>query len=176
MKCLKAELPDAFLDCHLMVSNPAAYLTPLQKAGANQFTFHWETLAPSYSESEFRSLLQSIRGAGLRTGVALKPATTVPQSLRLAVQESLVDMVLIMTVEPGFGGQGFMSEPLTKVRELRQEFPTLDIEVDGGITVDTAEACGQAGANVLVTGTGSFGHPNPQEAIATMRRLATKLV
>lgn len=101
VKCLKADLPDAFLDCHLMVSNPAVYLTPLQKAGAGQFTFHWEAVSREpYTavEGEFRAFLQDIRAAGMRTGVALKPATEVPEVLRRAVQDSLVDLVLIMTV------------------------------------------------------------------------------
>jgi len=130
-------------------------------------------------EGEFRALLQSIRAAGMRTGVALKPATEVPEVLRRAVQDSLVDLVLIMTVgncytEPGFGGQSFMEAPLSKARQLRSEFPSLDIEVDGGITISTVPSSAQSGANVFVSGTGIYAHPNPQEAIATMRELARK--
>jgi ribulose-phosphate 3-epimerase len=105
--------------------------------------------------------------------LVLKPKTPVSTILPYV---SLVDMVLIMTVEPGFGGQSFMADQMDKVRELRSRFPDLDIQVDGGLTVETIQTAAEAGANVIVSGTGIFGEKDPGGAIKKMRDVVEREV
>lgn len=112
----------------MMVSNPEQWVTDMAEAGADQFTFHLE------STKNPLALIAQIKAAKMKVGVALKPGTPVEQVLPLA---QLVDMVLIMTVEPGFGGQKFMTHMMPKVKTLRTMFPLLDIEVDGGVSPST---------------------------------------
>ncbi|KAJ7970677.1 Ribulose-phosphate 3-epimerase [Quillaja saponaria] len=114
----------AYLDCHLMVTNPLDYVEPLGKAGASGFTFHEEL-----SKENWRELVQNIKSMGMRPGVALKPGTPVEGVYPLVEDENPVEMVLVMTVEPGFGGQKFMPEMMDKVRVLRKKYPSLDIEL-----------------------------------------------
>mmetsp|Transcript_30118 Transcript_30118/g.53389 ORF Transcript_30118/g.53389 Transcript_30118/m.53389 type:complete len:225 (-) Transcript_30118:1161-1835(-) len=167
VSCLrKAVGRDIFLDCHCMISEPWKWVNAFADAGANQFTFHIETTPTTES---LRSLLGSIREARLHTGVALRPVTQVSEDLKEAVKEGLVDMVLIMTVDPGFGGQSFLPEPVEKVRTLRSLFPDLDIQVDGGITDQTAPVVCQAGANVLVSGSWLYKHQDWAEATSLLR-------
>ncbi|KAB2062722.1 hypothetical protein ES319_A10G171700v1 [Gossypium barbadense] len=113
----------AFLDCHLMVTNPIDYVEPLGKAGASGFTFHVEV-----SKENWQELIQKIKSKAMRPGVALKPGTPIEEVYPLVDSENLVEMVLVMTVEPGFGGQKFMPEMVDKVRVLRKKYPALDIE------------------------------------------------
>lgn len=114
----------AYLDCHLMVANPLDYVEPFGKAGASGFTFHVEV-----SKDNWQELVHQIKAKCMRPGVALKPGTPVEEVYPLLQGEHRVEMVLVMTVEPGFGGQKFMPEMMNKVRTLREKFPTLDIEV-----------------------------------------------
>lgn len=102
-------------------------------------------------------------------GVALKPQTPV-NSVHHLVEEKLVDLVLVMTVEPGFGGQALLPGCIAKVSELRQRWPMLNIQVDGGIGPSNIEQVAKAGANVIVAGSSIFGSPTPAEVIQTMRR------
>jgi len=102
----------------------------------------------------------------MRVGIAIKPKTPVEAILHLVPQ---VDMVLVMTVEPGFGGQAFMADMMPKVRLLRDRFPTLNIEVDGGLAPDTIEAAAKAGANVIVAGSSVFKSKDPGATIALLR-------
>lgn len=169
VKCMRASLPDAYFDCHLMVTSPADWVKPFADAGVNSLTFHIET---TNTEEEFLNLLNSIRSLGMKGCVALKPNTGIHDMLKNAIRNGLVDMVLVMTVEPGFGGQKFMPEMMPKVRELREEFPTLNIEVDGGIGVDNVQDPLGSGANVIVSGTGIFKHADPGTAISLMRRVS----
>jgi len=155
----------AFLDCHLMVSKPEQWVKDFAAAGANQFTFHIE------ATKDAASLIKSIHDAGMRAAVSLKPDTLVDTVLPLL--DSL-DMVLIMTVEPGFGGQSFMPGPLEKVKKIRSANSKIDIQVDGGVNVDTIDQCAQAGANVIVSGSGVFKHDNPALAIKTLRECVEK--
>ena len=156
---------DAFLDCHLMVTHPEQWVDDFSKAGASQFTFHIEaTLDP-------RSLIQRIKQTGMKVGIALKPKTPLTSIQGLV---PLVDLILIMTVEPGFGGQKMMPDCLEKVKALRLEFPDLNIQVDGGIDVNNIEQVAAAGANVIVSGTGIFGHDSPKEAIALMQKAVSR--
>ncbi|CAL0323014.1 unnamed protein product [Lupinus luteus] len=159
----------AYLDCHLMVTNPLDYVEPLAKAGASGFTFHIET-----SKDNWEKLIQRIKAQGMRPGVALKPGTPVGEVYSLVEAENPVEMVLVMTVEPGFGGQKFMPEMMEKVRILRKKYPSLDIEVDGGLGPSTIDAAASAGANCIVAGSSVFGAPEPAEVISLLRNSVEK--
>lgn len=154
----------AYLDCHLMVTNPIDYVEPFGKAGASGFTFHVEV-----SKENWEELVQKIKSQGMRPGVALKPATPIEDVYPLVEGANPVEMVLVMTVEPGFGGQKFMPNTMDKVRALRKKYPTLDIEVDGGLGPSTIEAAASAGANCIVAGSSVFGAPDPAQVISLMR-------
>lgn len=155
---------DIFMDVHLMISDPFTYAEPFVKAGADMLTFHLE--ATDHPEA----VIQKIRSLGVKVGIAVKPATAADA---LFPYLHLIDMALVMTVEPGFGGQSFMSDMLPKITALRQEAirqnKELDIQVDGGITDATAPLCLNAGANVLVAGSYLFGAQDAQAAVNSLR-------
>ncbi|XP_028551116.1 ribulose-phosphate 3-epimerase, cytoplasmic isoform isoform X2 [Dendrobium catenatum] len=155
----------AYLDCHLMVTNPIDYVEPLAKAGASGFTFHLEV-----SKENWKEIIQGIKLKGMRPGVALKPGTPIEEVYPLVESENPVEMVLLMTVEPGFGGQKFMPEMMDKVRALRKKFPHLDIEVDGGLGPSTIDAAAAAGANCIVAGSSVFGAEEPAQVISALRK------
>ena len=158
-----------FLDCHLMVTNPQDYVAPFAKAGANMFTFHVE--APDVADpAALRALIAAVKAAGMRCGIALKPGTPAEAVFPYADDAALgVDMVLAMTVEPGFGGQSFMDSVMPKVASLRARYPDLDIQVDGGLNDKTILPAAKAGANVIVAGTGVFKAPDAAVAIRVLR-------
>ncbi|KAF6266665.1 Ribulose-phosphate 3-epimerase-like protein [Scenedesmus sp. NREL 46B-D3] len=165
----------AFFDCHLMVTNPQQWIKDFAKAGADMFTFHLEAVADAaqLSASEAHPAVvqaaEQVRAAGMKVGVALKPDT--PAELLLPyLQQGLLDMVLVLTVQPGFGGQKFMPDAVQKCSGLRQQFPELLIEVDGGITAETAAAAAAAGANVFVAGSAIFGAAEPAQVMQQMRQ------
>jgi len=160
---LRKHLPHAFLDCHFMVSKPEFWVPVYAKAGASGFTFHIE------ATEDPASLISSIKSHGMKVGIALKPKT--PASTVEKFGDS-VDLLLVMTVEPGFGGQKFMVDMMPKVKELRRRFPTQNIEVDGGVDVETIEKCAAAGANVIVSGSGVFGYSGGAESAITQLRKA----
>jgi ribulose-phosphate 3-epimerase len=153
-----------FFDCHLMMTDPGRYLEPFAEAGADGCTVHVEI--PGTEE-----LLAQMRALGLRTGLALNPDTPF-ESVEPYLAE--VDLVLCMTVFPGFGGQAFMGEVMPKVAQVKEAAAaaglSLDIEVDGGIDVHTAPEAASAGANVFVAGSAVFGHDRPWEAAEAIRR------
>jgi len=153
-----------FFDCHLMMTNPGKYLQDFADAGADGCTVHVEIGGTS-------ELIEQMRALGLRVGVALNPDTP---SAAVAPFLEDVDLVLCMTVFPGFGGQTFMAEVLDKVREVRRAVDArslpVDIEVDGGIDAHTAPRAAEAGANVFVAGSAIFGHERPWEAVDQIRR------
>ncbi|KAJ6751457.1 hypothetical protein OIU85_001940 [Salix viminalis] len=155
----------AYLDCHLMVTNPLDYVEPLGKAGASGFTFHVEVSRDNWGE-----LVQRIKSKGMRPGVSLKPGTPIEEVYPLVEGEYPVEMVLVMTVEPGFGGQKFMPETMDKVRALRKKYPSLDIEVDGGLGPSTIDMAASAGANCIVAGSSVFGAPDSAQVISLMRK------
>ncbi|KAL6774332.1 RPE2 [Auxenochlorella protothecoides x Auxenochlorella symbiontica] len=170
VKALRAHT-DAFLDCHLMVSNPAQWVDDFAAAGVDMYTFHLEAVDPEPGPGaeplpDVAALIRAIRAAGMLVGIVIKPGTPVQ---RLEPYLDAVDMVLIMTVEPGFGGQKFMPDQLDKVRWLRAARPGLYIEVDGGLAPATIEAAAEAGANVIVAGSAVFGAQDPRQVIATLR-------
>lgn len=171
-----------FLDVHLMIYNPYDYVERFVEAGADRIIFHFE------ATEDVEETLQYIRRCNVKAGLAFSPDTSyslIPKYL------DKCDLILIMTVDPGFGGQAFMPDMLEKVRFTREicdkfkvrkggvsvedvaksDLPPFDIEVDGGIDLKTAEACVEAGANVLVSGTYLFGAPNMKQAIEKLRKL-----
>ncbi|KAJ3031220.1 UNVERIFIED_CONTAM: hypothetical protein HDU68_005826 [Siphonaria sp. JEL0065] len=161
VKSLRKHMPNVFLDCHLMVSEPEKWVQDFASAGANMYTFHVE------AHADPAALISKIKAAGMKAGVAVKPGTPVEQVLPFADK---ADMILIMTVEPGFGGQSFMPSVMPKVKALREKFPNLDIQVDGGLGLgDTIETAATAGANVIVAGTSVFAAKDPKFVIAGLR-------
>jgi len=168
VKWIRKAVPEnVYLDCHLMVSNPRQWINDFKEAGANGYTIHIEAV----EENEIEEVLKEIKQAGMNVGVAIKPKTNLDQ-LKQLLEKQLIDMVLIMTVEPGFGGQSFMEDMMPKVKELRESFPTLDIQVDGGISDKTIETAAQAGANVFVSGSGIFKADDCKEMISLLRKMA----
>ena len=159
------KLTDLPLDVHLMIENPERYIDDFFKAGSDLITVHAETV------THLHRLLGVIRNAGLKAGAALNPAT--PLSSIEHVLNNL-DMVILMTVNPGFGGQSFIPEVLPKIEELKkmidQKGMEVDIEVDGGINVENIAQVARAGANVFVAGNAIFGSQNYAETIALMRK------
>ncbi|CAI5477418.1 unnamed protein product [Closterium sp. Yama58-4] len=160
---------DAYLDCHLMVTDPFAYVEPMKQAGASSFTFHVEAVP-----GRAQQLVAEVHAAGMRAGVAIKPSTPVESVLPLLEGQEAVDVVLVMTVEPGFGGQAFMPDMMPKVQFLRSRFPNLDIQVDGGLGPSTIAQAAEAGANCIVAGSSVFGASDPAAAIAVLRDAVLK--
>jgi ribulose-phosphate 3-epimerase len=156
-------LPDAYLDCHLMVSDPAFWVEPLRKAGASSLTFHLESTLPNNSPLE---MIERVRSAGMHVGMVIKPGTPVEALFEYADR---LDLVLIMTVEPGFSGQAFMPHMMPKVRELRAKFPHLTIQVDGGLSPSTVDEATEAGANAIVAASAIFGAEDRQAGIERLR-------
>ena len=152
------------LDCHLMIERPLAYAKAFADAGADSITFHVEAKDPP------REVAMAVRALGKRVGVALNPDTPVERLLPVL---DLVDMVLVMSVFPGFAGQGFMGEVLAKAESLRKVHGfDRDVEMDGGINADTVARCAAAGANVLVAGTAVYGEKDLGAAIRALRERA----
>ncbi|MBU4377054.1 MAG: ribulose-phosphate 3-epimerase [Candidatus Omnitrophica bacterium] len=147
------------LDVHLMIQEPEKYIDEFRKAGSDIITIHAE------SKGDIKALLERIRSFGLKAGVSLRPKNKLD-----LIKDYLndADMVLMMTVEPGFGGQKFMKEVLPKIRKLRTLY-SKDIEVDGGINKETAKDAIDAGANVLVAGTFVFESKDVKQAIKDLR-------
>ena len=135
-------------DVHLMIENPERYLDDFKVAGADIITVHAE------ATKHLHRTVTAIKELGLKAGVSLNPATPL-SAIELVLSE--VDMVLIMSVNPGFGGQKFIPFTLDKIRKLREMAPDIDIEVDGGVNKDNVAELVRAGANVLVAGTAVFG-------------------
>jgi ribulose-phosphate 3-epimerase len=154
---------DLPLDVHLMIEEPERYLEDFAKAGANTITVHAEACR------HLHGVLQRIRALSVRASVALNPATPL-EAVRHVLPD--LDMVLLMTVNPGFGGQAFIPSVLPKIRALRASAPELDIEVDGGIKADNVDQVVGAGANVIVSGSGIFETPDYAATIAAMRHRA----
>lgn len=167
VQALRKQLPHAFLDVHCMITEPEKWIEEFASAGSSQMTFHLE------ATEDARATAEKIRAHGMQCGVALKPATPVDggnAALLALIDEKLVDMVLIMTVEPGFGGQSFMADMMPKVRFLRERYPFLNIQVDGGLGEKTIAPAAEAGANVIVAGTSVFKAADRAAATEAMRQ------
>ncbi len=159
------DLTDLYFDCHVMTTNPDAYLPELAKAGVNLVTMHIEAV-PDPTEPANKT-----REAGLDFGLVINPATPFEG---IAPFIEICDVVVVMSVEPGYGGQSFMPEVLPKVEMAREWVEkrglAADIQIDGGITSETALLAISAGANVLVAGTAVFGASDPSVAVSELRR------
>lgn len=160
-KSLRAYLPDACLDVHLMVEQPQRFIEPFAKAGADHFTFHVE------AEGDPRETIDRIRDAGMSAGIAINPPTPVGEVMPWV---EAVDMVLVMSVNPGFSGQSFIADVLEKVRTVSARLrPEQWLEMDGGVGPKTAAACREAGCDLLVAGSAVYDVEDAMAAIRTIR-------
>ena len=157
---------DLFLDVHLMIDRPLRYVEAFCKAGADLVNFHVE----ADTEENILKAIEAAKALGKKTGVTVKPATPAEAILPFL---PLVDLVLVMTVEPGFGGQSFMYDQLPKISRIRELIdvlaPGCELEVDGGVDEKTAALCVEAGADVLVAGSAVFGRADRTAAIQAIR-------
>jgi ribulose-phosphate 3-epimerase len=157
------------LDCHLMIEDPDRWAPGYAEAGARNVTIHAEA-----ASAPVRTL-RAIRAAGARAGLGINPGTAVEPYADLLTE---VDMLLLMTVEPGFGGQPFLDLVLPKIRRARKLIGGLEnsvwVQVDGGVDHDTIERCAEAGADVFVAGTAVFGSADPATAVTDLRNLALR--
>lgn len=165
LESLHKALPQAFYDVHLMISHPLSYIQPFVDAGADLITFHLEC------DSPVQQTIDAIRKAGCKVAISIKPNTPAEDVLPWLEQ---LDMVLVMSVEPGFGGQAFMESALDKIACIRKHAQEkglnhLMIQVDGGINPTTAAACVKASADVLVAGSAVFRSADPKQAVANLR-------
>lgn len=155
---LRRALPDAYLDAHLMVTEPAKFIQPFAAAGANMFTFHWEVAEGALASR----LAEQIRGCGMNVGLAVNPSTPVEKVLPYL---HLADMILVMSVYPGFSGQKFIPETLLKTRAIRDKLePWQRIQMDGGVSLENAAQVRAAGCDVMVAATAIFGQPPEKRA------------
>lgn len=157
-------ITDKIFDVHLMISEPLKYIDDFVSAGADIITFHLE------SDSDAIKTIEKIKSCGKKVGISIKPKT--PASAVIPYLP-LIDMVLVMTVEPGFGGQVFLPETLSKVKEVREHIDKrglkVRLQVDGGINAQTAKAVREAGADTLVSGSYIFGAEDINEAVSSIR-------
>lgn len=159
-------ITELVLDVHLMIDRPGRYIEAFAKAGADILVFHLEADTPE----GIQDAIDRTKALGKRVGLALKPATPAEALFPLLPQ---LDMALVMTVEPGFGGQTFMSDQMDKLQKLRQEIDRLRLdcllEVDGGVSPETAPLCVRAGADVLVAGSAVFDSADSAQVIKALR-------
>lgn len=154
---------DIPFDVHLMISNPLQYAEDFAKAGADIICFHAE------SDSDIQETIDKIVSLGKKPAIAIKPKTEVDVVLPYLEQ---LAMVLVMTVEPGFGGQSFMESTMPKIEKIREINKDIDIEVDGGINAETIKIASKAGANVFVAGSAVFKAENPNDMIMKLKENA----
>ncbi len=157
------------LDCHLMIEDPDRWAADYAEAGAGSVTFHVEAAADPVATA------RAIRSAGARSAFALKPGTDFAPYADLLTE---VDMVLVMTVEPGFGGQSFMDDQLPKVQQVREAVRRhggdIWVQVDGGVSADTIGRCAEAGADVFVAGSAVYGAQDAGARVRELRELAVQ--
>lgn len=151
------------LDVHLMIDNPKKYIKDFALAGSDIITFHYEA-----AKDNVREIVELIKSYKIKAGISIKPNTLVNEILPYM---NIIDLILIMTVEPGFGGQTFIDDCGLKIKEIKEfiKDKNIIIEVDGGINSKTAKICSGYGANALVAGNYIFSHPNMKEAIDSLR-------
>ncbi|MBR1607398.1 MAG: ribulose-phosphate 3-epimerase [Clostridia bacterium] len=165
VKAIRKAFPDIYQDVHLMMDNPAAYISAFAEAGADAITVHAEI------PEDIEAVLRDIRARGCRAGLSVKPKTDVR-----AIEKylPLCDQVLVMTVEPGFGGQKFMADMMPKLRWLREQGFAGGVQVDGGVNAETARECVAAGADELVMGTALVRSADPVAVIRACRDLEAR--
>jgi len=176
VEALRKIYPDQYLDVHLMVSDPAAWVKDMAKSGASSYTFHTE--AVGNDTAKVVEIVKSIKDSNMEAGISLKPRTPVETALEVlnAAPKNSIDQVLIMTVEPGFGGQSFMYDMMAKVKAVRawaseNGRSDLIIQVDGGVKPgETAKASAEAGANYFVSGSGVVKAACRKTAVEEMRK------
>lgn len=169
-------------DCHMMVAEPKKWVKELQSAGCDLYCFHYEAAisstaaespeATSELKTSPKEMIRYIHDCGMLAGIAIKPDTEVDvlwDILESKDEKERPDMVLVMTVYPGFGGQKFMPSMLPKVQELRRRYPDLNVGVDGGLGRSTVDKAADAGANVIVAGTAVFTAQNRTEVVSKLR-------
>jgi len=161
LTCVHKGVPDIFMDCHMMVAQPEKWVDDIADAGGALYCFHLE------ATTDPLSLIAKIRGRNMKAGVAISPDT--PSTAISDEVAEAADMLLVMTVYPGRGGQKFLDRCVPKVAELRARFPDKDIEVDGGVGPKTIDVCADAGSNVIVAGTAIFAAANPEQVIALLK-------
>ncbi|KKK16640.1 ribulose-phosphate 3-epimerase [Aspergillus rambellii] len=175
-------------DCHMMIMEPHKWVKDFKDAGCDLYCFHYEAAVASVAatspadttttrKTSPKELIRYIHEQGMQAGIAIKPDTPVDvlwEILENENPEERPDMVLVMTVHPGFGGQKFMASELPKVTALRERYPDLNIEVDGGLGVGTIDQAAEAGANVIVAGSAVFGAQDPADVIAKLREAVDK--
>ncbi|GBG27009.1 Ribulose-phosphate 3-epimerase [Hondaea fermentalgiana] len=174
IECLRRHVPDIPFDCHMMTSEPENWVAGVAKAqgskpGLLTYTFHLET---TEERGNTQQVIDDIKSHGMRVGLGISPDTPVETLLKYGDQ---IDLALIMTVHPGKGGQSFMENMMSKVRKVRELYPEMDIEVDGGVKPATIDAAAEAGANLIVSGSGVYKASDMAESISTMRRSVEKL-
>lgn len=158
---LRRRMPDVLLDVHLMVTHPMALIEPFAEAGADHLTVHVE------ADDDPREAMAAIRAAGMTAGIAINPPTDL-EAIDDLVQEA--DLVLVMSVNPGFSGQSFIADVLTKVADISRRLgPAQRLQMDGGVSQSTAAACRDAGCDVLVAASAIFGSDDYASAIAALR-------
>jgi ribulose-phosphate 3-epimerase len=161
------KVTDIPMDCHLMIDDPGRWAPPYAEAGAYNVTFHAE------ATDDPRGVARAIRAAGAKAGLSVKPGTPIEPYLEILRD---FDTLLIMSVEPGFGGQKFIPEVLSKVATVRRLVDagelTIVVEIDGGINADTIEAAAEAGVDCFVAGSAVFGAADPAAAVEALRRQA----
>lgn len=150
------------LDVHLMIENPRKYVEPFAHAGADILTFHYEAV----KEDEISDLIKYIKSFGMKAGMSIKPKTHADKCFRFLEE---LDMLLVMTVEPGFGGQKFMADCAEKINQIREKSKDIIIQVDGGINADTSQICKDYGANSLVAGSYIYKSDNIEKAILSLK-------
>lgn len=183
----KEALGKGTFDCHMMIAEPKKWVKAFRDAGCDLYCFHYEAAVASTAaeapethsdqKTNPKEMVKYIHAQGMRAGVAIKPQTPVHVLYELFDSEhpeEVPDMALVMTVEPGFGGQKFMPDMMPKVEALRQRYPELNIEVDGGLSEKTIDTAADAGANVIVAGSAVFGAQDPGNVIAALRAAVEK--
>ena len=150
------------LDVHLMIENPRKYVEPFARAGADILTFHYE----SVREDDISDLIKYIKSFGMKAGMSIKPKTSAEKCFKFL---SELDMLLVMTVEPGFGGQKFMADCAEKIKQIRERSEDIIIQVDGGINEETARICKNYGANSLVAGSYIYKSDDIEKAILSLK-------
>ena len=162
IKALK-RVCDVPFDVHLMISEPLKYIADFADAGADIITFHTEC------DSDINETINKILECGCKASLSVKPNT--PIEAVYPYMDKL-SRVLVMTVEPGFGGQSFMENMMPKIEKLRADFPDIDIQVDGGVNAETIKTCAKAGANVFVAGSAVFKSDDPAKTISILKENA----
>ena len=168
LESIRKKVPDVHLDCHLMIVNPKKWVNQIVKT-ANSISFHIEAC---HNQDEAIDIINQIKliNQNIKVGIALNPDTSLVEIIKILEQKS-VDYVLVMTVNPGFSGQQFYYKCLDKISSIRKNYPYLDIQVDGGINLETFKLCRERGANIFVSGSTIFKHPSPEELIKQFKTL-----